>query len=157
MGEVHFYHLTRNPVAAALGSLLPRCLDRGWRVAIRGTDPDRLRALDETLWLGPSDSFLPHGLAGGPHDADQPILLTTGPAANTPACLFCVDGADLASDDLAPLERACILFDGRDEEAVARARTHWTALTDAGAAARYWSEESGKWEQKASKNVAAPA
>jgi DNA polymerase-3 subunit chi len=47
----------------------------------------------------------------------------------------------------------CILFDGLDGEALSHARGQWKALTDAGCAARYWSEESGKWEEKATKNT----
>ncbi|MGB3408417.1 MAG: DNA polymerase III subunit chi [Jannaschia sp.] len=153
MAEVYFYHLTRRSVVETLGQLLPRCLSQGWRVAVRGTDAAQLARLDETLWLGPKDSFLPHGLEGGDHDARQPILLTTGPVANDPQCLMSVDGADLAAGEIAPLARACILFDGRDAEALSRARAQWTTLTAAGLPARYWSEESGKWEEKATKNV----
>ena len=48
-------------------------------VLVRGTDAGRLDWLDQKLWAGGDDAFLPHGLAGGPHDALQPILLTSGP------------------------------------------------------------------------------
>ena len=44
-------------------------------------------------------------------------------------------------------------FDGTDGEALSRARSQWRALTEAGCAARYWSEETGKWVEKATKNV----
>lgn len=107
--------------------------------------------LDDRLWLGADDGFLPHGLAGGPHDRAQPILLTTGAAANDPACLMAVDGAEVAPDEVARMERVCILFDGNDEAALNRARAQWKALTEAGCAAQYWSEESGRWEKKAEK------
>ena len=154
MGEAHFYHLTRRAVAEALPLLLERAVGRSWRVAVRGTDMDRLRHLDEALWLGPKEGFLAHGLAGGPHDARQPVLLTDrAEAPNRPDCLFAIDGAELAAPELAGLERACVLFDGTDGAALAHARAQWSALTGAGAPARYWSEESGKWEEKATKNV----
>lgn len=153
MAEVYFYHLTRRSVVETLATLLPRCLSQGWRVAVRCGDPGRQQWLDEKLWLGAPESFLPHGVAGGDHDARQPILLTAGPAANTPHCLMSVDGADIDAAEMAGLQRACILFDGMDGEALSRARTQWTALTGAGIGARYWSEESGKWEEKATKNV----
>ncbi|MEL6588238.1 MAG: DNA polymerase III subunit chi [Pseudomonadota bacterium] len=153
MGDVYFYHLTRNPVEDVLRTLLTRSLDQGWRVTVRGTDPERLAWLDEKLWLGPKEAFLPHGLAGGDHDARQPVLLTQGPAVNDPSCLISVDGADMTPEEVAPLARACILFDGLDADAVGRARQQWKALTDAGVGARYWSEESGKWQEKASKNT----
>lgn len=153
MGEVYFYHLTRRSVPDTLIPLLTRSLAQGWRVAVRGGDPSRLEGLDAALWQGPPDSFLPHGIAGGDHDAQQPILLTTGAAANAPDCLMAVDGADLDAAEVTAAKRCCVLFDGLDGEAVARARVQWKTLTDAGIGARYWSEESGKWDEKATKNV----
>ncbi|GHF69778.1 DNA polymerase III subunit chi [Seohaeicola zhoushanensis] len=151
MGAAYFYHLTRNPLEQTLPVLLGKAREAGWRIAVRGREQARMEWLDDRLWLGPEEGFLPHGLAGGPHDAAQPILLTTGQAANGPACLMAVDGADVAPDEVARMERVCILFDGNDEAALNRARTQWKALTDAGCAAQYWSEESGRWEKKAEK------
>lgn len=150
MGAVYFYHLTRQPLEQTLPVLLDKARQAGWRIAVRGTDPARLDWLDERLWLGPEEAFLPHGLAGGPHDAMQPILLTTGAeAANGAVCVMSVDGAGVEPDEVAALERVCILFDGNDAEAVQHARTQWKALTGAGCSAQYWSEESGRWEKKA--------
>ncbi|NBC95215.1 MAG: DNA polymerase III subunit chi [Deinococcus-Thermus bacterium] len=150
MGDVMFYHLTRSTLPAALGMLLEKSLARGWRVAVRGRDRAALETLDAALWLGPDERFLPHGLAGGPHDARQPILLTdAAEAANAPDCLMLVDGADLAPEEPARLERVCIVFDGGDGDQVAHARGQWRAVKAAGATAQYWSEESGRWEKKA--------
>lgn len=149
MGAAYFYHLTRQPLETTLPMLLGKARQAGWRVAVRGRDAERLGWLDEKLWLGPEEGFLPHGLAGGPHDALQPILLTTDKAANDPACLMSVDGAEVAAEEVNTLERVCVLFDGNDDSAVQVARGQWKALTDAGCAAQYWSEESGRWEKKA--------
>ena len=150
MGAAYFYHLTRRPLEASLPMLLDKAMQAGWRVAVRGTDPGRMDWLDEKLWLGAEEGFLPHGLAGGAHDADQPVLLTCGPdMPNGAACLMSVDGADVASDEVQRLERVCILFDGHDEAAVQAARGQWKALTGAGCAAQYWSEASGRWEKMA--------
>ena len=150
MGAALFYHLTRGPLERTLPQLLAKARAAGWRVAVRGTDAGRMEWLDERLWLGPEDGFLPHGLAGGPHDADQPVLLTTAPdLPNRAACLMAVDGAEVAPDEVTRLERVCVLFDGNDAAAVDRARGQWRALTQAGCAAQYWSEESGRWEKKA--------
>ncbi|UYP69427.1 DNA polymerase III subunit chi [Thalassobacter stenotrophicus] len=154
MGEAYFYHLTRQPLEVTAATLLGKALGAGWRVALRGRDAERLKALDAKLWHGARDSFLPHGLAGGDHDARQPILLTADmTAANDPQCVMAVDGAEVTPEEVGSLSRVMILFDGTDGEAVAHARTQWKSLTDAGAAARYWSEESGRWEEKASKNT----
>jgi len=150
MGAAYFYHLTRRPLEAALPPLIERALAQGWRVAVRAADPDRIRQLDRDLWVADEASFLPHGVAGGPHDADQPVLLTTdGAPANGAACLMGVDGAAISADEVAVLERVCILFDGNDPQAVDAARSQWRSLTGAGCAAQYWSEESGRWEKKA--------
>lgn len=150
MGAAYFYHLTQRPLEETLPVLLEKARGAGWRIAVRGRAPDRLAWLDDRLWLGPEEGFLPHGLAGGPHDALQPILLTASPeTANDPACVMAIDGADVSPDEVNGLERVCILFDGTDPEAVQQARMQWKSLTGAGCSAQYWSEESGRWEKKA--------
>ncbi len=150
MGAAYFYHLTRRPLEQTLPVLLEKARGAGWRIAVRGADAARLDWLDEKLWLGAEDGFLPHGRAGGPHDAAQPILLTTEALApNAPHCVMAIDGAEVGAEEVAALERVCVLFDGNDPGAVQAARVQWKALTDAGCAAQYWSEESGRWEMKA--------
>jgi DNA polymerase-3 subunit chi len=69
MAMVMFYHLTRGTVEDTVTNLLARAHGQGWRVMLRGTDAARLDRLDQWLWLYPPDGFLPHGLAGGAHDA----------------------------------------------------------------------------------------
>lgn len=150
MGAAYFYHLTRRPLEATLPMLLDKARAAGWRVAVRGTDTARMDWLDQRLWLGPEEGFLPHGLAGGPHDARQPVLLTTqADCPNRAQCLMCIDGAGVAPEEAARLERVCILFDGNDDAALQAARGQWKTLTSAGCKAQYWSEESGRWEMKA--------
>ncbi len=153
MGAAYFYHLTRNPLEVTLPQLLMRARGAGWRVAIRGRDSERLDWLDRQLWLGAEDGFLPHGLAGGAHDAMQPVLLTTDVAGNDPACLMTVDGAEVSSDEVQRLQRVCVIFDGNDDRALDIARGQWKALTAAGCAAQYWSEESGRWDMKAERSA----
>lgn len=130
--------------------LLGKARSAGWKVVVRGTSQDRMAWLDEKLWLGSEEEFLPHGLAGGPHDALQPVLLST--QANRPndaTCVMSVDGADISSDEVQQLERVCVLFDGNAPEALDAARAQWKQLKDTGVQAEYWSEESGAWEKKA--------
>ena len=150
MGAAYFYHLTRSPIEASLPPLLAKAREAGWRVAIRGTSEERLDWLDQKLWQGPDEGFLPHGMAGGPHDADQPVLLTTERnAANAPDCVMLIDGAETDVSEIDALQRLCILFDGNDTKALEAARSQWKSLTDAGAAAQYWSQEGGSWQKKA--------
>lgn len=148
MGNALFYHLTRSPAEHLLPALLGKALAAGWRVELRAGGAQRLERLDLHLWQG--DGFLPHGMAGGPHDARQPVLLTVAgqQAGNDPACLMALDGVPVTPDELTRLDRACIIFDGGDDAATARARDQWRELTGAGIEAQYWSEESGRWERK---------
>ena len=153
MGSVYFYHLEEATVGQTLPMLLDKALGAGWRIEVRGTDADAMAGLDAALWTGPAEVFLPHGLAGGDHDADQPILLTTGGglAANDPTCVMSVHGAEITAQEVQAAARACILFDGLDGDAVAHARAQWKTLTDAGCAAQYWAQEDGRWTKKAEK------
>lgn len=149
MGEAKFFHLTRSIPEDVVRLNVTRALAMGWRVVIRGRDRAALERLDERLWLEPDDSFLPHGLCGGPHDADQPVLLTDRAAmANGAAALLALDGADVSAEEVAGLQRAWIVFDGADPAALEVARHQWRLLTGAGVTAEYWSEETGRWAMK---------
>ncbi|NNE87000.1 MAG: DNA polymerase III subunit chi [Silicimonas sp.] len=147
MGAAFFYHLTERPLEATLPVLLGKALGAGWRVAVRGTSAQNLERLDQHLWQG--DGFLPHGMAGGPHDADQPVILTMQAAANGATCVMSIDGAEVTPDEIASLARVCILFDGANPEAVEHARAQWRSVTEAGLAAEYWAEDGGSWVKKA--------
>ena len=147
MGAAYFYLLTENTVEQTLPSLIGRAHGQGWQIELRGVDAGRMAALDQALWLGPEDGFLAHGLAGGPNDALQPVLLTTQPTDR--ACIMCVDGAAVTPDQVQAAQRVCILFDGNDEDAKAHARTQWKSLTGAGCAAQYWAQADGRWVMKA--------
>lgn len=145
-----FYQLREKTLVDTLRMLVDKSLSAGWRVAVRGTNTIGLEALDKALWLGPEDSFLPHGMAGGDHDAAQPVLLGVGAVdANGPSCIMAVHAAEVSAEDVAAMQRVCILFDGYDDDELAHARKQWTALKSAGAKAQYWAEEQGRWEKKA--------
>lgn len=154
MAEVLFYHLTRTPLEATLPDLLEKSRDRGWKVVVRGGHKERLAWLDEKLWTVSDAGFLPHGMAGGPHDSEQPILLTLGTdAPNGAEIMMAVDGAEVSPDEAGNYTRVCVIFDGSNQTALEQARRQWKTLTDAGLPAKYWSQESGRWEVKATKNV----
>ncbi len=150
MGTVMFFQLLRSSPADTLAVNLPRALAQGWRVLIRGADSARLDALDADLWLkGGEDGFTPHGRAGGPHDRDQPILLGQGDGTNGARVLALLDGAEASDAEVANMERVWVLFDGNDQDRLQAARLQWKAMTGAGHAAQYWSEDGGRWEKKA--------
>ncbi|TDT77558.1 DNA polymerase III chi subunit [Litoreibacter halocynthiae] len=148
MGAAFFYHMTTQPVDVTLPMLLGKARGAGWRVAVRGRDAARLDHLDGKLWE--ADGFLAHGLAGGPHDAEQPILLTEAvEAPNGASCLVSLDGAEIAPEEVNGSDRTMILFDGNDGDAVSVARQQWKLLTEAGCTAQYWAQDGGSWAKKA--------
>ncbi|MBI1172229.1 DNA polymerase III subunit chi [bacterium] len=149
-----FYHLIRSGRDETVLTTVTRALAAGWRVMIRAPEAGLLRHLDDRLWLGPEEGFLPHGLQGGPQDADQPVLLGAGPIGNAARGLMLLAGAGAARDEVAGLERIWVLFDGSDTEAVATARQRWTEFTGWGLAAQYWSDESGAWVKKTERSAA---
>lgn len=156
MGRVMFYHLTRSAPETLVPQLIRRAHDAGWRVELRASDADLLARLDDRLWL--AEGFLAHGPAGGPHDADQPVLLrpvspddqSPDAPANGAACIISVGGAPVPPELCAQAERVCILFDGNDSKSLDVARDQWRGLTAAGLGADYWSEASGRWRKERS-------
>lgn len=154
MGAVFFYHLTRSGPEEAVALLAERSLAQGWPVLVRVATPARAEWLDQRLWLGPEEGFLAHGLAGGPADDLQPVLIqAAGDLPPRVRCLMALDGAEVTAAEVRALERACILFDGGDEAALARARDQWRTLTAEAVPAQYWSEKSGRWMKEAEKGV----
>ena len=75
MTEVLFYHLQSMTVENVLPPLLEKSLERGWRVVVQASSPERADALDAHLWTYRDDSFLPHATWRASDAADQPVLL----------------------------------------------------------------------------------
>ncbi len=149
MGAVYFYHLTETPLDQTLPMLVGKARGAGWRVLVRGRGEALLKRLDETLWAGHPTSFLPHGMAGGPHDAAQPVLLGIDTPADGFDCLMSIDGAAITPAEVGLSQRSCILFDGYDDAALNHARGQWKMLSDAGCQAQYWAQVDGSWVKKA--------
>ena len=149
MTEVLFYHLQNAPLERVLPDLLERSLQRGWRAIVRAGGRERLDALNNTLWTYKDESFLPHGTTeDGPPEMEPVFLTTEEENPNGANVLFLVDGAE--PGEVGGYERCVLMFDGRDSDAVATARTHWKTLKDAGHDTTYWQQsETGKWEKKA--------
>jgi DNA polymerase III subunit chi len=147
--EVWFYHLERTSLDQALPELLKKTLARGWKAVVRSTARERLDHLDGWLWSYRDDSFLPHGRDDEPLADRQPVLVTLSMEnPNGADALFLIDGAE--AGDVAGYARCVLLFDGRDEAAVAAARGKWSTFKAAGAAVSYWRQgEAGGWRKEA--------
>lgn len=149
MTEVLFYHLEHQPLERVLPTLLERALERGWRAIVQAGSQERVDALDTLLWTYRDDSFLPHGTRREGDPAQQPVLLTTDEDnPNGASVRFLVDGAEVR--ETAGYARIVYLFEGRDPEAVSRAREQWKAAKAAGCEVTYWQQSpEGRWEKKA--------
>jgi DNA polymerase III subunit chi len=150
MTEVLFYHLQGQPLERVLPTLIERSLERGWRVVVQSSSEERVEALDAQLWTYRDDSFLPHGTHREATAPEQPVLLTVDEHnPNAAAVRFLIDGAPVPPDAQS-YERIVLMFDGTDDDAVADARTRWTAAKAAGFAVTYWqADDSGRWVKKA--------
>lgn len=149
MAEIRFYHLTRAPLERVLPMLLEKTLEAGARAVVMAESEERVEALTALLWTYNDRRFLPHGSAKDGHPERQPIWLTTKPEnPNGATYLFLTDSADSAEIDA--FERCFLLFDGRDESAVAAAREKWKALKGAAEISYWQQDDSGRWQNKAS-------
>ncbi|MHA6288377.1 DNA polymerase III subunit chi [Maricaulis sp. CAU 1757] len=147
--EVWFYHLEHSPVEEVLPDLLEKTLARGWRALVVSPDARRIERLDDQLWTARPSSFLPHGKADEDRADTQPVLLATRQDnLNQSQILVLLDGAEPEPFD--GFTRILVMFDGRDEIAVAEARTLWKRAVSKGHDVSYWRQSpEGRWEKKA--------
>jgi DNA polymerase III subunit chi len=146
--EVRFYHLERRRIDQALPGLLERALEDGRRVLVRASSDEMVAALNERLWTYDDASFLPHGAAGDGDPMEQPIFLTSDlENPNAATMLVRLSGSETGDADEA-FDLVILMFDARDEAALAQARGEWRRLTDQGRTISYWREsDEGGWER----------
>jgi len=144
--QVDFYQLSRDPAEKVVPLLARNTLKAGQRLLVVSADDDLTGRISARLWDGP-ESFLAHGLSGGPHDGRQSILLTdsTEPA-NQARFVVMADGE--WREAALGFDRAFLLFDGAT---IDNARATWRSLDGReGVERRYWrQDDDGKWEQAA--------
>lgn len=144
--RVDFYQLGGAAPEQVIALLASKVVDSDERLLIVAEDEAWLAKLDRLLWSEDLGSFLPHGLAGGPDDARQPVLLSTSEdAPNQARNMLIADGK--WRDSALTYDRAFFLF---GEPAVDDARLAWKLLSGReGVERRYWANEGGKWVNKA--------
>lgn len=144
--RVDFYQLSRDPAEAVLPLIARNSLKAGERLLVVSEDGDQLGRISDALWSRIPDSFLAHGLAGGAHDARQPILLSPSAAPNNGArFLALADGVwrEGEGERDPAFERIFFLFDDATLQA---ARTCWRMLGQReGVDRRFWKQQDGKW------------
>jgi DNA polymerase-3 subunit chi len=153
MIETLFYHLERRSLDDVLPGLVERTLQRGWRAVIKVESAERADAIDKLLWTYNEKSFLPHAQSGDGDPARQPVLIAVEDGVpNRANVLFLVGGAEpppWPEVARSALDRVVLIFDGRDEGALARARDAWKAARESGLDVTYWKESAtGTWERQ---------
>ena len=148
MAEIMFYHLEHKPWEQVLPRQLSTALERGWRCIVQVGSESRVEEVSDLLWTSETDPFLTHGTKVDGKADQQPIWLTAETDnPNAAKVRFFIDGAPIG--DVAGLDRAVILFDGRDQDAVTAARTEWKRLKAEGHDISYWQQdENHRWQNK---------
>ena len=144
--QVDFYQLEGLPPEGVIAGLAEKVLESGERLLIVSADEAGLARLDRLLWAESAPtSFLAHGLAGGPDDARQPILLSTSPDAPNGARHMLIADGEWRDAALA-YDRAFFIFDG---DRLEPARLAWKLLAGReGVERRYWANDAGRWIRK---------
>ncbi len=81
MARVDFYILpddNLNNLRLFACRLAEKAWQQGQRILIRTENGDEARRMDDLLWTFRDGSFIPHGLAGGEDQDQQPILIGPG-------------------------------------------------------------------------------
>lgn len=140
--RVDFYQLSRDPAPATAAVLAGKVMGAGERLLVIANDADLLKATSKALWEASDDSFLANAMAGGAHDARQPVLLSHDvAAANGATMLLIADGQ--WRDPGNSFKRVMFLF---DQETIDGARSTWRTLGDAeGTERHFWKQDGGRW------------
>ena len=144
--EWWFYHLEHGLIEEALGPLLEKCLQKGWKVLVM-SDPQRIADLDTSLWNWRDDSFIPHGTIDHLPEK-QPVLISSEPKPiNGADVLVLLDGS---TTELHSFKRIIVLFHENDNGAKKTARQQFRDAKKTGGDVKYFQQkDGGGWSQKA--------
>jgi DNA polymerase-3 subunit chi len=116
--RVDFYQLSRDPVDVTVAKLARKVLQAGERLVIVSGDESQRAHLSKILWEQGGAVFLANGIAGGPHEARQPILLSDACAAPNEARMALIADGFWREEALA-FDRVLLLFDAGQRDAAA--------------------------------------
>jgi DNA polymerase-3 subunit chi len=132
--------------------ILEKALQGKFKILIRVPNPEAKDHLNEWLWTYRDDGFLPHGVNGEEHEAQQPILITDqdNDNPNDANMLVLTDGCVSDSKELDKFDLCCEMLNGHVDEHVQNARARWKDYKDKGYEIAYWAQdEQGRWTKKA--------
>lgn len=147
MARVDFYRLTRDPAERVLPAIAGRVLANGDRLLVVAGPAMQRQAIDDALWTLQPASFLPHGAAGSPDEAIEPILISgtlDAAPANRATHLALADGE--WRDEALGFARVFLLF---DNSRIDDARALWRSLAARDDVDnRFWKQdEAGRWSE----------
>lgn len=144
--RVDFYQLSRDPAELVVPLLARATKNAGEKLLVVSEDAEQLDRIDKQLWESAPDAFLAHGKVGDPHEARQPVLLSSGMSAPNDA-QFVVLADGKWRDDSQDFARAFLLF---DDDRLQDARRCWKLLGEIdGIERNFWKQDGGKWTQMA--------
>jgi len=149
MTKINFYHLQKKTVNEALPEILNKALERNLRIIIKVDSKDEVADIDKNLWTYSDESFIPHGCKKNGMAEDQPIWITDKDEnPNNATMLAIIDSAESSLID--SMEICCEIFDGNNDEVVAKSRTRWKEYKERNFELAYFQQdEQGKWQKKA--------
>ena len=147
MPRVDFYRLTRDPVERVLPAIAARVLANGDRLLVVAAPAMQRQSIDDALWTLQPASFLPHGHAGSPDAAIEPILISgtfDAAVANGAPHVALADGE--WRDGALGFDRSFLMF---DNSRIDDARTLWRTLAARDDVDnRFWKQdENGRWSE----------
>lgn len=147
MSRVDFYRLTRDPVERVLPAIAARVLANGDRLLVVAAPAMQRQSIDDALWTLQPASFLPHGHAGSPDAAIEPILISgtfEAAVANGATHVVLADGE--WRDEALGFDRSFLMF---DNSRIDDARTLWRTLAARDDIDnRFWKQdENGRWSE----------
>lgn len=147
--RIDFYHLEQTPLDKALPIILEKAYQQGTRILIKTGLAERSDYLNTLLWTYDPASFLPHGVEKDGFAENQPIFITHKfeENPNQASLLIIVDGDEVPLES--GFERVLYFFNGRDTDALEKARAEWKRIKQSDGQLFYWKQDpTGRWEQK---------
>ena len=143
--QADFYLLELGGPELALAPLAGKVLETGGRLLVVAGEAGAREKLSAALWSAGAESFLANGIAGGEHDARQPILIADDVVpANGARFLALADGVWREPGE-GDFDRVLLVFGEAERMA---ARDTWRLLKGReGWACRFFRREGRKWTQ----------
>ena len=147
--NIDFYQLLGGQLDELATQLVEKCRAAGKNVIIYNA-PSSSQSQSEHLWTIRDLSFLAHGIDTDEGQEFAPIWISSDVSQNQIKAEFAILKDGMVPEDLDQFERILVIFDGRDEQALATARQQWKDWSSIYQdKCRYFAKtEEGRWQQK---------